>query len=136
MTKNLPKIIFVLSNNAITSKVFRVFYEIKSNEKLIKLSFWSYILLYTLRKIFPQNMPWYSEYYGNLVIFVILGGSSWNFFCLMWLEWTLLRVFQRIRTEIYTSTYFPEKLFSKFARTSQILQKLCHFFIIILHGFL
>ena len=71
--------------------------------------------------MFSQNMPQYSKYY---------------IFCLMWLEWALLWVFQRIRTEIYTSTYFPEKVFSKFARRFQILQKLDQFFIIILHSFL
>ena len=45
----------------------------------------------------------------------------------MWLEWTPLWAFQKIRIEIYTSTYFSEKLFSKFARRFQILQKLGHF---------
>ena len=50
-----------------------------------------------------------------------------NFFSLMWLEWAPLWVFQRIRTKIYTSKYFLEKLFSKFARKFQILQKLGHF---------
>ena len=61
-------------------------------------------------------------------------GVFLNYFCLMWLEWVPLWVFQRIRTKIYTSTYIPEKLFSKFARKFQILQKLGHFFIIILHS--
>ena len=54
----------------------------------------------------------------------------------MWLEWALLWVFQRIRIEIYTSTYFPDKVFSKFARRFQILQKFGQFSIVILHSFL
>ena len=35
----MPKIVSAFSNNAITSKVFGIFYEIKRNEKLIKFSF-------------------------------------------------------------------------------------------------
>ena len=57
--------------------------------------------------------------FGNFHHF---GGIFFNF-CLMWLEWAPLWVFQRIKTEIYTSTCFPENLFSKFARRFQILQK-------------
>ena len=46
-------------------------------------------------------------------------GFFLNYFCLTWLEWAPLWVFQRIRTKIYTSTYFPEKYFSKLARNSK-----------------
>ena len=116
LTKKMPKIIFVFSNNAIT------ICEIKSNEKLIKLSFWSY----SYTSIYLKE---------NVFFFIIFfcggwgvkGGRGFIFFYLMWLEWDPLLVFQRIRTKIYTSTYFPEKLFSKFARRFQILQKLGHF---------
>ena len=110
------------------------FYEIKSNEKLIKLSFWSYILLYTLRKMFSQNMPWYSKHYENLVIFAILGRFS-SIFLSTVVEWTTLLVFQRIRTNMYTSLYFADKFFPKFAWRFQILQKFGHFFIIIFRNF-
>ena len=136
MTKNLPEIIFVLSNNAITSKVFRIFLWNKKRWKTDKIVF---LIIYTFIYFTENVSPKYAlifqilRKFGN---FRNLGGVFLKLFCLMWLEWTLLRVFQRIRTEIYTSTYFPEKVFSKFARRFQILQKLGQFFIIILHSFL
>ena len=47
-----------------------------------------------------------------------------------------LLVFQKIRTNIYTSIYFAEKCFPKVAWRFQILQKFGHFFIIIFSNFL
>ena len=83
-----------------------------------KLSFGSYILLHTLSKMFSQNMP-YIPNITEILSFLSFFGFS-LIFCQIWLEWAPLWVFQRIRTDIYTSTYFAEKLLSKFARRFQI----------------
>ena len=135
LTKKLSKIIFVFSNNAITSKVFRIFLWNKKKWKVDKIVFLIiYTFVYFKENVFPKYALIFQilQKFGNFRHF---GGVFLNYFCL-WLEWAPSWVFQRIRTEIYTSTYFPEKVFSKFARRFQILQKLGHFFIIILHSFL
>ena len=128
--------LYAVTNNVMTSEVNSIFsWNKKNSEKLIKLSFWWYILLYTLRKMFSQNMPWYSKYYENLEIFAILGRFSSIFWSTV-VEWTTLLVSQRIRTNMYTSLYFADKFFPKFAWRFKILQKFGHFFIIIFHNFL
>ena len=120
---------FAFSNNAITSKVMGIFLWNKKQSKADKIVF------LIKENVFPKYalILQILRKFGN---FRHIWGGFLNFFCLMWLEWAPLWVFQRIRTKIYTSTYFPENLFSKFARRFQILQKLGHFFIIILHSFL
>ena len=95
----------------------------KNSENLIKLYFEWYTLLYTLRKMFSQNMPWYSKHYKNLVT-CHFREVFFNFFGLMWLEWTPLLVFQN------TFIYFADNFFLKFAWRFQILQKFGHFFTI------
>ena len=128
--------LYAVTNNVMTSEVNSIFsWNKKNSEKPIKLSFWWYILLYTLRKMFSQNMPWYSKYYENLEIFAILGRFSSIFWSTV-VEWTTLLVSQRIRTNMYTSLYFADKFFPKFAWRFQILQKFGHFFIIIFCNFL
>ena len=136
LTKKLPKIIFVFSNNAITSKVFGIFLWNKKQWKADKIVFLIiYTFIYFKENVFPKyalifQILWkFDNFHHFWRVFL-------NFFCLMWLEWAPLWVFQRIRTEIYTSTYFPDKVFSKFARRFQILQKFGQFSIVILHSFL
>ena len=76
--KKWPKICqwitYASTNNAVTSEVYIIFSwkkQKKNSDKLIRLPFWWLILLYTLQKMFSQNMPWYSKYSRNLVIFFI-----------------------------------------------------------------
>ena len=136
MTKKLPKIIFVFSNNAITSKVFGIFLWNKKQWKADKIVFLIiYTFIYFKENVFPKYALIFQilRKFGNFHHF---GGFFLNYFRLMWLEWVPLWIFQRSRTEIYTSTYFLEKIFSKFARRLQTLEKLDHFFIIILHSVL
>ena len=103
MTEKLPKIIFAFSNNAITSKVMGIFLWNKKQSKADKIVF------LIKENVFPKYalILQILRKFGN---FRHIWGGFLNFFCLMWLEWAPLWVFQRIRTTIYTSTYFPEKL--------------------------
>ena len=45
----------------------------------------------------------------------------------MWLEWTPLLVFQRIRTNIYTSIYFAENFFLNLPEDSKYCRNLVIF---------
>ena len=76
MTKNLL-MNNATTNNAITSEVNKIFSWSKKQWEADKIVF---LMMY--RKIFSQNMPWYSKYYRNLVICVILWGFL-QFFCLV-----------------------------------------------------
>ena len=71
-----------------------------------------YTFIYFKENVFPK----YALIFQTLrkfANFLSFQGGFLHFFGL-WLEWTPLLVFERIRTNIYTSIYFAEKFFPKF----------------------
>ena len=137
MTENLPiNAIYAVTNNAITSEANSIFSWNKKQWKPNKIVFLMiYTFVYFKENVFPKYALIFQtlQKFGNFCHFREV---FFIFFCLMWLEWTPLLVFQRIRTNIYTSIYFAENFFPKFAWRFQILQKFGHFFIIIFRNFL
>ena len=136
LTEKLPKIVSAFSNNAITSKVFGIFLWNKKQWKADKVAlklmctfiYFMYLFSLNFALIFQTSLTF--GHFGRFLVFPSF------FFCQMWLDWTVLWFFQRIRANIYTSIYFAEKFFPKFAWRFQILQKFGHFFIIIFRNFL
>ena len=72
-----------------------------------------YPFIYFKKNVLPKYALIFQtlQKFGNLSF----QGGFLNFFGLMWLEWTPLLVFQRIRTNIYTFIYFADNFFLKFA---------------------
>ena len=71
--KKWPKpcwwIVYAVTNNVITSEVYRIFSWNKKQWKSDKIIFPMIYTLHTLQKTFSQNKSWYSKYSRNLVVF-------------------------------------------------------------------
>ena len=107
--------IYAATNNAIKEYS----YEIKNSETpdkivflMINTSILLYIYIYIYTIYFKKNV--FSKFalifqiFQYLVIFVILGGGFLSLFCVLWLEWVPLQVFQKLEPNyiyLYTVIY-------------------------------
>ena len=121
------------NNNPITLEANSIFSWNKKQWKPNKIVF---IMIYTFVYIlvFPKYALIFQtlQEFGNFCHFREV---FFNFLSTV-VEWTSLLVFQRIRTNMHTSSYFAEKFFPKFDWRFQILPKFGQFFIIIFCNFL
>ena len=98
-------IIYALTNNAITSEVYKIFLWNRKRWQVDKIAClmiytFIYFIIYIYIYIYIYILYYILYFYVLSVIFIIFC-SFLQFFCLLWLEWAPLWVFQRTRINSY-----------------------------------